>query len=141
MLENYNTNCRNNRNISIFTSISFHFVFTQLPFLFFQHNQQYYTLLVLPIIPCTHKKISHSYYFSKHYVIFFAELHIFLPDKRVVSKFLNCHKIVKITNLQYYNIGGVSPPPPYTHTRSSALHATNLQMKGIRVEVLLVFFK
>jgi hypothetical protein len=38
MLKNFNKNCRNNRYISIFTSISY---------------QQYDTLL--PIPPCTHK--------------------------------------------------------------------------------------
>jgi hypothetical protein len=51
--KNFNKNCRNNRNISIFTSMSYHSVFTRPPFLFFQHNQQYDTLL--PIIPCTHE--------------------------------------------------------------------------------------
>jgi hypothetical protein len=53
MLKHFNKNCRNNRNISIFTSISYHSVFTRPPFLFFQHNQQYDTLF--PITPCTHK--------------------------------------------------------------------------------------
>jgi hypothetical protein len=53
MLKIFNKNYRNNRNISIFTSISYHSVFTQPPFLFFQHNQQCDTLL--PIVPCTHK--------------------------------------------------------------------------------------
>jgi hypothetical protein len=53
MLKNFSNNCRNNRTISIFTSISYHFVFTRPPFLFFQLNRQYDTLL--PIIPCTHK--------------------------------------------------------------------------------------
>jgi hypothetical protein len=48
----FNKNCRNNRNISIFTSINYHSVFIR-PFLFFQHNQQYDTLL--PILPCAHK--------------------------------------------------------------------------------------
>jgi hypothetical protein len=38
---------------AIFTSISYHSVFTRPPFLFFQHNQQCDTLL--PIVPCTHK--------------------------------------------------------------------------------------
>jgi hypothetical protein len=61
MLKNFNKNCRNNRNISIFTSISYHSVFTRPPFLFFQHNQQYDTLL--SIIPCTHKlKAGIAYY-------------------------------------------------------------------------------
>jgi hypothetical protein len=50
MLKNFNKNYRNNRNISIFTSISYHSVLTRPPFLFFQ---QYDTLL--PIVPCTHK--------------------------------------------------------------------------------------
>jgi hypothetical protein len=50
MLKNFNKNYRNNRNISIFTSISYHSVFTRPPF---QHNQQCDTLL--PIVPCTHK--------------------------------------------------------------------------------------
>ena len=50
MLKNFNKNCR---NISIFTSISYHTVFTQPPFLICQHNRQYDTLL--PIPPCTHK--------------------------------------------------------------------------------------
>jgi hypothetical protein len=53
MLKNFNKNYRNNRNISIFTSISYHSVLTRPPFLFFQHNQQCDTLL--PIVPCTHK--------------------------------------------------------------------------------------
>jgi hypothetical protein len=53
MLKNVNKNCRNNRNISIFTSINYHSEFTRPPFLFFQHNHQYDTLL--PIVPCTHK--------------------------------------------------------------------------------------
>jgi hypothetical protein len=53
LLKNFNKNCRNKQNISIFTSISYHSVFTRPPFLFFQHNQQYDTLL--PIVPCTHK--------------------------------------------------------------------------------------
>jgi hypothetical protein len=53
MLKNFNKNFQNNRNISIFTSISYHSVFTRPPFLFFQHNQQCDTLL--PIVPCTHK--------------------------------------------------------------------------------------
>jgi hypothetical protein len=53
MLKNFNKNYRNNRNISIFTSISYQSVFTRPPFLFFQHNQQCDTLL--PIVPCTHK--------------------------------------------------------------------------------------
>ena len=48
MLKNFNKNYRNNRNISIFTSISYHSVFTRPPFLFFQHNQQYD--MELPII-------------------------------------------------------------------------------------------
>jgi hypothetical protein len=51
--EKFQKNYRSNRNISIFTSISYHSVFTRPPFLFFQHNQQYDTLL--PIIPCKHK--------------------------------------------------------------------------------------
>jgi hypothetical protein len=53
MLKNFNKNCWNNQNISMFTSISYHSVFTWPPFLFFQHNQQCDTLL--PITPCTHK--------------------------------------------------------------------------------------
>ena len=53
MLKHFNKNRRNNRNISIFTSISYHSVFSRPPSLFFQHNQQYDTLL--PILPCTHK--------------------------------------------------------------------------------------
>ena len=53
MLKIFNKNYRNNRNISIFTSISYHSVFWRPPFLFFQHNQQCDTLL--PIVPCTHK--------------------------------------------------------------------------------------
>ena len=53
MLKNFNKNYQNNRNISIFTSISHHSVFTRPPFLFFQHSQQCDTLL--PIVPCTHK--------------------------------------------------------------------------------------
>jgi hypothetical protein len=61
MLKNFNLNCRNNRNISIFTSISYHFVFTRPPFLFVQHIQQYDTLL--PITPCTHKlKVGIAYF-------------------------------------------------------------------------------
>jgi hypothetical protein len=50
MLKNFN---KNYRNISIFTSISYHSVFKRPPFLFFQHNQQCDTLL--SIVPCTHK--------------------------------------------------------------------------------------
>ena len=53
MLKNFNKNYQSNRNISIFTSISYHSVFTRPPFLFFQHNQQCDTLL--PIVPCTYK--------------------------------------------------------------------------------------
>jgi hypothetical protein len=63
--ENFNKNYRNNRNISIFTSISYHSVITRPPFLFFQHNQQYDTLL--PIIPCTHKlKAGIAYFVQNH---------------------------------------------------------------------------
>ena len=53
MLKNFNKNYRNNRKISIFTSINYHSVFTRPSFLFFQHNHQCDTLL--PIVPCTHK--------------------------------------------------------------------------------------
>jgi hypothetical protein len=61
MLKHFNKNYRNNRNISIFTSISYHSVFIWPPFLFFQHNQQCDTLL--PIVPCTHKlKAGIAYY-------------------------------------------------------------------------------
>jgi hypothetical protein len=53
MLKNFN---KNYRNISIFTSISYHSVFTRALFLFFQHSQQHDALLtLLPITPCTHK--------------------------------------------------------------------------------------
>jgi hypothetical protein len=64
MLKNFNKNYRNNRNISIFTSVSYHSVFTRPPFLFFQHNQQYDTLL--PIIPCKRKlKAGIAYYLTQ----------------------------------------------------------------------------
>ena len=51
MLKNFNKNYRNNRNISIFTRISYHSVFTRPLFLLIQHNHKCDTLL--PIVPCT----------------------------------------------------------------------------------------
>jgi hypothetical protein len=50
MLKKVNKNCR---NISILTGISRHSVFTRPPFLFFQHFQQYDTLVT--VTPCAHK--------------------------------------------------------------------------------------
>jgi hypothetical protein len=50
------------RNISIFTSISYHSLFTWPPFLFFQHDLQYDTCTLLPT-PCVHKlKAGIAYY-------------------------------------------------------------------------------
>jgi hypothetical protein len=70
MLINFNKNYRNNRNISIFTSISYHSVFTRPPFLFsksamwYQHNQQ--CDILLPIVPCTHKLKAGIAYWYMH---------------------------------------------------------------------------
>ena len=69
MLKNFNINCRNNRNISIFTSISYHSVFTRPPFLFFQHNQQYDT-----IVTCIHLYIEKCVYIVFRYSYLFIYL-------------------------------------------------------------------
>jgi hypothetical protein len=62
MLKNFNKKYRNNRNISIFTSITLR-VYTATIFIF-QHNQQYDTLL--PIVPCTHKLKAGIAYYPNH---------------------------------------------------------------------------
>jgi hypothetical protein len=91
MLNNFNKNCRNNRNISIFTSISYHSVFTRPPFLFFQHNQQYDTLL--PIVPCKHKlKAGIAYRMCSHC--------LFPAYWQVVNGLLTtCYKVVELNRL------------------------------------------
>jgi hypothetical protein len=101
MLKNFNKNYRNNQNISIFTSISYHSVFTRPPFLFFQHNQQYDTLL--PIVPCTHKlKAGITYSLVK--TTFVHDIH-FQSEKTnllvvLTNLFLQCSLLVKLISRQ-----------------------------------------
>jgi hypothetical protein len=65
MLKKFNKNCRNNRNIAIFTSIRYHSVFTRPPFLFFQHNQQHDTLFQSSPARINHHKLKAGIAYSE----------------------------------------------------------------------------
>ena len=91
MLKNFNKNYRNNWNISIFTSISYHSVFTRPPFLFFQYNHQ--CDILLPIVSCTHKlKAGIAYY------------HIFKPPCNVLFIILSPNPSKNCINTKSYVI-------------------------------------